>query len=267
MQTGYYCSTIAKQLAFNGTFVLRLAKSYLWVYNRQYGNLVAFKKKVIIMKVKSQFYDDASGSTGLLTWANGNGGLTMKNKPIPKNPKSTRQQAIRQSLALANTTWTSMTKDARDSWENWGKTLVKFDRLGNKLVINGWSAFSGAFVLNALSPISNSKLLLGAPTVGNYSSATVFSIKPNTAENKLVLTNDSNLKLHVMVFQGPKTKSTINVNKWGYEYLETKELNAGAHVELPYAVFKNTNNFVRLVAIDDTGRHSLHNDIKVHIPK
>ncbi len=267
MQTGYYCSTIAKQLAFNGTFGVRLAKSYLEVYNRQYGNLVAFKKKVIIMKVKSQFYDDASGSTGLLTWANGNGGLTMKNKPIPKNPKSTRQKAIRQSLALANTTWTSMTKEARDSWENWGKTLVKFDRLGNKLVINGWSAFSGAFVLNALSPISNAKLLLGAPTIGNYSSASVFSIKPNTAENKLVLTNNSNLKLEVMVFQGPKTKSTINVNKWGYEYIETHDLNAGAHVELPYAVFKNTNNFVRLVAIDDTGRHSLHNDITVHIPK
>ncbi len=70
-----------------------------------------------------------------------------------------------------------------------------------------------------------------------------------------------------MVFQGPKTKPTINVNKWGYEYIETHDLAAGAHVELPYAVFKNTNNFVRLVAIDDTGRHSLHNDIKVYIPK
>ncbi len=31
---GYYCPIIAKQLGFYGTFVLRLAKSYLEVYNR-----------------------------------------------------------------------------------------------------------------------------------------------------------------------------------------------------------------------------------------
>ncbi len=157
------------------------------------------------MKVKSQFYDDASGSTGRLTWANGNGGLTMKNKPIPKNPKSTRQQAIRQSLAVANTAWTSMTKSARDSWERWGTTLVKYDRLKNKLVINGWSAFSGAFVLNTLSSLSNAKLLLGAPTIDNYSSAGVISLKPNTAGTRIEMKNNSTVAITIMVFVGPAT--------------------------------------------------------------
>ncbi len=219
------------------------------------------------MKVKSQFYDDASGSTGRLTWANGNGGLTMKNKPIPKNPKSTRQDAIRRSLGLANTTWTSMSQNARKSWEVWGKTLVKYDRLKNKLVINGWSAFSGAFVLNTLSTLASTKLLLGAPTIGNYSTASAITITPNTAGTRLVIKNNSNSPITIMVFRGPSVKPTINVNKGGYEYTETHVFTAGQDIELPYAVHKNTNNFVRLVAIDDTGRHSLHYDITAYVPK
>ncbi len=219
------------------------------------------------MKVKSQFYDDASGSTGRLTWANGNGGLTMKEKPIPKNPKSTRQQAIRRSLALANTSWTSMSQNARKSWEAWGKTLVKYDRLKNKLVINGWSAFSGAFVLNTLSSLADTKLLLGAPTVANYSSAGVISLKPNTAGTRIEMKNNSTVAITIMVFVGPATKPTINVNKRGYEYSETHEFTPGQEIEFPHVVAKNTNNFFRLVAIDDTGRHSMHNDITVYVPK
>ncbi len=219
------------------------------------------------MKVKSQFYDDASGSTGDLTWSGTNGGLTMKIKPIPKNPKSPKQQAIRKSLALANTAWTAMSKSARDSWEAWGKTLVKYDRLKNKLVINGWSAFSGAFVLNSLAGIPDTKLLLGAPTAPNYSSARVITINPNTAGTRLVIKNTSTSPITIMVFRGRSVKPTINVNKWGYYYIETHVFTAGQDVELPYAVTKNTNNFVRLVAIDDTGRHSMHYDITAYVPK
>ncbi len=219
------------------------------------------------MKVKSQFYDDASGSTGRLTWANGNGGLTMKNKPIPKNPKSSRQDAIRRSLALANTSWTSMTKDARDSWERWGKTLVKFDRLGNKLVINGWSAFSGAFVLNTMSSLANTKLLLGAPTIGNYSSATAITCKTSPTHSNFVLRNTGNVSLTVMQFYGPAVKPTINVNKGGYQYHNTHIMASGAKIDLALLPVKDTNQFFRFVVIDDTGRHSTHNDITVNVPK
>ncbi len=219
------------------------------------------------MKVKSQFYDDASGSTGLLTWANGNGGLTMKNKPIPKNPKSNRQEQIRRALALANTSWTSMTKDARDSWERWGKTLVKYDRLKNKLVINGWSAFSGAFVLNALSSFEDTKLLLGAPTIGNYSSATVITCKTSPTGSDFVLRNTGNVPITVMNFYGPASKPTINVNKGGYKYHNTLTLAAGAHIDLSLKPKKNTNQFFRFVSVEDTGRHSLHHDITTYVPK
>ncbi len=219
------------------------------------------------MKVKSQFYDDASGSTGRLTWANGNGGLTMKEKPIPKNPKSERQEAVRQSLALANTTWTAMSKSARDSWEAWGKTLVKYDRLKNKLVINGWSAFSGAFVLNAMSTLHPAQMILGAPTIGNYSSAIALTIELNSQGDIFVLKNTSNVKLTPMIFQGIATKATINVNKTGYQYIKTIDLNGGATYNLSMEVKKNHNHFFRFVAIADSGRHSLHHDIKVYAPK
>ncbi len=219
------------------------------------------------MKVKSQFYDDASGSTGRLTWANGNGGLTMKNKPVPKNPKSPRQDAIRRSLALANTSWTAMSQSARRSWEAWGKTLVKYDRLKNKLVINGWSAFSGAFVLNTLSSLADTKLLLGAPNVGNYSSATALTLAPNADGSKLVITNTGNVPLTFMSFYGPTTKPTINVNKWGYQYHNTNTLAGGAHIDLGLPLIADTNVFFRFVAIDDTGRHSLHHDVTAYIKK
>ncbi len=217
------------------------------------------------MKVKSQFYDDASGSTGDLTWSGGNGGLTMKIKPIPKNPKSPRQEAVRRSLAIANTTWTSMTKDARDSWERWGKTLVKFDRLGNKLVINGWSAFSGAFVLNYMSSLAETKLLLGAPTIGNYSSASAITCV--STPTHFILKNTGNVSLTVMSFYGPTTKPTINVNKGGYQYHETNTMAGGSHIDLSLAMEKDSNTFFRFVAIDDTGRHSLHHDVIAYTAK
>ncbi len=217
------------------------------------------------MKVKSQFYDDASGSTGDLTWANGNGGLTMKIKPIPKNPKSPRQDHIRRALALANTAWTSMTNDARNSWQNWGKTLVKFDRLGNKLVINGWSAFSGAFVLNALSSFEDTKLLLGAPTIGNYSSAVAIACV--STPTHFILKNTGNVSLSVMTFYGPTTKPTINVNKGGYQYHETVTMAGGSHIDLSLAMEKDSNTFFRFVTVEDTGRHSLHHDVTVYTAK
>ncbi len=219
------------------------------------------------MKVKSQFYDDASGSTGRLTWANGNGGLTMKNKPIPKNPKSQRQEAVRRSLAVANTKWTAMSNTARSTWEQWGKTLVKHDRLGNKIVVNGWSAFSGAYVLNTMSTLSDTKLLVKAPEIGNYSSAGAVALTRSTNNHKVVITNNGSVSITVMIFQGPETKPTINVNKWGYQYHDTRVMAAGAHADLPFAVGTNINYFFRLVAIDDTGRHSLHNDQIVYFPK
>ncbi len=219
------------------------------------------------MKVKSQFYDDASGSTGRLTWANGNGGLTMKNKPIPKNPKSNRQDQIRRALALANTSWTAMTKDARNSWERWGKTLVKYDRLKNKLVINGWSAFSGAFVLNSLSSFEDTKLLLGAPSIANYASATAITCKLSSTGSNFVLRNAGNVPITVMNFYGPATKHTINVNKGGYQYHNTLTLAAGAHIDLALEPKKNSNQFFRFVAVEDTGRHSMHHDITTYVPK
>ncbi len=191
----------------------------------------------------------------------------MKTKPIPKNPKSERQDAVRRSLALANTTWTAMTKSARDSWERWGKTLVKFDRLGNKLVINGWSAFSGAFVLNTMSTLSNTKLLLGAPTVANYSSAGAITCELNSAGTKFEYHNTGVVSLTVMNFYGPATKSTINVNKGGYQYHTTHIIAGGAKFNLGLTPEKDTNRFFRFVAIDDTGRHSLHHDVTVYVPK
>ncbi len=219
------------------------------------------------MKVKSQFYDDASGSTGYLTWANGNGGLTMKTKPISKNTKSTRQDAVRRSLALANTTWTAMSNTARQSWERWGKTLVKYDRFGNKLVVNGWSAFSGAFVLNTMSSLSNTKLLLGAPTIANYSTAEALTCELNSAGTKFDFHNTGVVPITVMNFYGPATKSTINVNKLGYQYHTTHTMAGGARFNLGLVPEKDTNRFFRFVAIDDTGRHSLHHDVTVYVPK
>ncbi len=219
------------------------------------------------MKVKSQFYDDASGSTGDLTWANGNGGLTMKIKPIPKNPKSPRQDAVRRSLAVANTKWTAMSRYARSTWEQWGKTLVKHDRLGNKIVVNGWSAFSGAYVLNTMSTLSDTKLLASAPTIGNYSTATALTCELDTTGHHFILTNTGSVSLTFMSFYGPTTKPTINVNKWGYQYHDTKTLAGGAHVDLSLALEADSNTFFRFVAIDDTGRHSLHYDVTAYVKK
>ncbi|MBA5249142.1 MAG: hypothetical protein FE834_06355 [Gammaproteobacteria bacterium] len=217
------------------------------------------------MKFKNPLIEDASGSIGDLTVANGNGGLYMKFKPQPKNPKTNRQKAIRQFLSEANVAWKLMSPEIREEWSVWGKTLIKFDRLKNKIVVNGWSAFSGSYVLCKQASMSVDSLIAGAPAIANYSSSKGCVINYDSAMGKFDIYGNSDVDEVYSFYWGGSLRSTINVNKSGYQY----DTNGSASLTSFLSIFKGagakTNNFIRVVKISADGRHSEPTDYKVYV--
>ncbi|MBA5249585.1 MAG: hypothetical protein FE834_08700 [Gammaproteobacteria bacterium] len=218
------------------------------------------------MKFKNPLIEDASGSIGDLTVANGNGGLYMKFKPQPKNPKSDRQKAIRQFLSEANVAWKQMLPAVRADWGVWGKTLIKFDRLKNKIVVNGWSAFSGAYVLAKQAGISVDTIISRAPAIDGYSTSKGCAIFYSSDVGGFVISGNATEIERYSFYWGGSLRSTINVNKSGYQYADTQQLSLTQSGSLLVSATPNSNNFIRIVKVDVSGRHSEVTDEVVYIP-
>ncbi|MBA5249266.1 MAG: hypothetical protein FE834_07020 [Gammaproteobacteria bacterium] len=190
----------------------------------------------------------------------------MKFKPQPKNPKTDRQKAIRQFLSEANVAWKQMSPVVREAWGVWGKTLIKFDRLKNKIVVNGWSAFSGAYVLAKQAGISVDTIIARAPAVAGYSTSKGCAIFYNSDVGGFVISGNATEVEKYSFYWGGSLRSTINVNKSGYQYEDTQQLSLAQSGTLLVSANPNTNNFIRIVKVDISGRHSEVTDEVVYIP-
>ena len=110
------------------------------------------------MKIINKLFTDASGSINGLTFEKSSGGLSMRLKTQPKKGRTQAQNKIRTSFAQSITVWRRISVESRAQWGAWGKTLKKYDRLGNRLEISGLSAFTGAYIVSKEMGISQVRL-------------------------------------------------------------------------------------------------------------
>ncbi len=162
------------------------------------------------MKIKSRLFDEASGSIGNVTAANGLGGLYFKNKPNPSNPKTAAQTVVRNALSAANTAWNAASEAVRASWQAYGATCSHTNQTGAIVTLNGWNAFSRAFVVFSQAGQATAPLSAAAPAGAGYLSEAVVSLESDGDGGLVSVTNDSGAAATLVIYVGKGTRNTIN---------------------------------------------------------
>jgi hypothetical protein len=90
-----------------------------------------------------------SGSVGGVVAGHNKGGQYLRNRSIPVNPNSTRQQAQRNGFGAAAISWRSLTAGQRAAWESYASLTPVINRLGESITVSGFNMYqrTNAFLL------------------------------------------------------------------------------------------------------------------------
>jgi hypothetical protein len=81
-----------------------------------------------------------SGSIGGVTGSHNKGGVYLRQRAVPTNPNSVRQQATRSAFSEFASSWTTVLDQAeRDLWTTYAQNNTIVDKIGQDIYINGIS--------------------------------------------------------------------------------------------------------------------------------
>lgn len=207
------------------------------------------------MKIKSRLFDEASGSIGNITAANGLGGLYFKDKPNPINPNTANQRVVRNALAAAVTAWGLLPLAIRQEWDEYGKTCSHTNQTGYKVVLNGWNAFSRAFVGMTQAGISTATIITGRPANDGYHAQPILALSTDGGDGLLTVQNTSGVENQVIVYVGKTTRATINNYGGSFNYDVDGVLADDATLKTTKET-ANGRNWVRSQAVTNDGQMS-----------
>ena len=93
------------------------------------------------MLIRSGMGMQLSGSVGGVVAARNAGGAYLRNRTVPVNPNSVRQQASRSVFATAATVWRGLTVAERGAWDAYAVESPVLNRLGESITISGFSHY------------------------------------------------------------------------------------------------------------------------------
>ena len=175
------------------------------------------------MKVTSFLFATMSGKMGGVVAAHNRYGSYLRNKVIPVNPQSTRQEAMRAIFQYLTNLWNSSSMAAyRAGWDLYAANVKVKDRNGNAQNITGFNMFircnSVRYMADAwANPVPPSVMSL--PEVDAACSATISAATQNMSvqfTNTLPWANEENGKL--CVFQGQPILGNRNFFKGPWRY-------------------------------------------------
>ncbi len=103
-----------------------------------------------------------SGSIAGQTFSHNKGGPYIRNRAIPTNPSTLRQQQARADLANQSTDWQNLTNAQRESWREWARQNPVINALGDSILLSGHMAFTG---LNSRIALAGGTQILVPPVV------------------------------------------------------------------------------------------------------
>lgn len=81
------------------------------------------------------------GAVGATVFQRGRFGAIMRNRTVPVNPASVRQERARQAMAYASNEWLLMTPEQRAAWESYAEVTAWLNRLGDTSYLTGKMQF------------------------------------------------------------------------------------------------------------------------------
>lgn len=89
----------------------------------------------------SAFMPEINGSIGGTTFQRSRSGFSVRNKPLPRNPRSTVQSLLRVQWAYLSQVWRTLTDAQRNSWDNVAPSWPAVDKFRNPVILSGFSVF------------------------------------------------------------------------------------------------------------------------------
>lgn len=86
-----------------------------------------------------------SGSLGGVTASHNRGGQYLRQRVVPTNPATARQNQVRAYLAGANSAWTMLTDAQRMGWATYASNVPTVDSLGQTIYLTGQQMFIRAW--------------------------------------------------------------------------------------------------------------------------
>lgn len=96
------------------------------------------------MLIRTGFGGQLSGSVGGVVASHNAGGAYLRNRSVPTNPNSLRQQLVRSSVTTAAGLWQGLTLAQRSAWTAYAVGTPVTNRLGESITLSGWNMFARA---------------------------------------------------------------------------------------------------------------------------
>lgn len=92
--------------------------------------------------IKSTILAQISGSVNGITFAHNAGGAYMRNRSLPSNPGTDRQDQVRTAMTTLAKMWSeSLTEEQRVAWRLYGAAVTVINKIGDPISLSGIAAF------------------------------------------------------------------------------------------------------------------------------
>ena len=203
-----------------------------------------------------------SGSVGGVVAARNAGGMYLRNRTVPVNPNSVRQQAARAAFASVAIGWRSLTAPQRSGWDSYAVQTPVLNRLGESITISGLAHYvrTNAFRLNAGEAVlSTAPLIPGLSSLGE-----VASVSLSVADGVGFITVDATATGPAIAQIGPPVSQGVSFFKGPFSLGARATMNDVGFLTAavtvpgfrwgPIGLFQR--RFVRIASSDPQGRLS-----------
>lgn len=115
------------------------------------------------------------GKVGGAVFGNTSSGPIIRERVVPRNPRTDRQLASRSQISAAGTAWAALTSDVRAAWTAYAADTPVPGRMGTNIIVSGFAMFVRDYTLRAfagLTPITTAPSTPGLAAVPGLTSLT-----------------------------------------------------------------------------------------------
>ena len=207
------------------------------------------------------------GKVGGNVFARNKGGLYVRAKIKPLNPRSVLQQTRRAIAAAVASHWGTITQQQRDDWQAYAVNTSWTNRLGASINIGGEAAFVR---LNAMNVLIGEAIDEAAPLAYGHAEATDFTITASEADAFAELVEPSTGwsgaldDTFLCIFAAMPQPQSRDMAPNRYQFLQVIEGNTAVPIVFPYELsawpwtfFEDQKLTIGAVSIDVNNRMSI----------
>ena len=172
--------------------------------------------------IKSTILAQISGSINGMTFAHNRGGAYARNRSLPSNPGTDRQDQVRTAMASISKAWGSVLDEGqREAWRIFGSQQQVQNRIGDTITLSGIAAFNrmNLFRMSTLGQamVEDPPAAMGSqdppPTFVSVNGVTSLDGQPASAD---IVMNTSSTGYSVAVYYAGPIKPGIKYYRGPY---------------------------------------------------